>query len=126
VAAAMPPRLGRSDDALSERARCGPPSRAARRDIFVPPENADWLDLRDVRAPMVEQLDRALSEATRSVVPSSVEQSAATPESKGRLDNMVQLFNNEGPWVTNQAAIVPPLERNQRFLLKLTRFGGRC
>jgi hypothetical protein len=56
------------------------------RDIFVPPG-----------APMTEQLDQALGEATMSVVLSSVKWSAATPEGEGHLDDMVQLFNNEGP-----------------------------
>jgi hypothetical protein len=37
---------------------------------------------------MAEQLDGALGEATRSVVPSSVEQSAATPKDEGHLDDM--------------------------------------
>jgi hypothetical protein len=50
--------------------------------------------------------------------------SAATPKGEGRLDDVVQLFDSEGPWAANQATIAPPLEQNQRFRLKTTRFGG--
>jgi hypothetical protein len=42
-----------------------------------------WLDLRDVGAPTGEQLDDALDEAARSVVPSSAGWSSVTPEGEG-------------------------------------------
>jgi hypothetical protein len=71
---------------LARQPGVGPPP--GRCHISVPLENADWLDMRDAGAPMAEQLDGALGEATRSVVPSSVEQSAATPKDEGHLDDM--------------------------------------
>jgi hypothetical protein len=71
----------------------------------------------------VEQHDEALSEATGSMIPSPVQRNAATPEGDSHLDDMVQMFNSEGPWAVNWAAIAPPLKQNQHFGLKTARFG---
>jgi hypothetical protein len=46
---------------------------------------------------MAEQFDEAFGEDIRSVVPSLVRWSIATPEGKGCLDDVVQLFDNKGP-----------------------------
>jgi hypothetical protein len=48
-----------------------------RGDISTPLEDANWVDLRDARAPMAQRLDGTLSEAARRVV--SRAKTALTP-----------------------------------------------
>jgi hypothetical protein len=70
---------------------------------------------------MAEQLDGALDEAARSVLSFVAERSSLA---KGCLDDVVLLSDNNGPWVANQAARAPPLERNHHFQFKAAQFGG--
>jgi hypothetical protein len=104
--------------------RCRTPSKASHAWHLCPSWECKLAGSVPCGSPHSGTTQRGPHEATKNMVTSSMKQSTATPEGKGRLDDVIQLFDGEGPWVANQATIAPLLEWNQHFRLKTAWFGG--